>query len=117
MWDELLDDRRLASFRESFTEYLIANIESGISIDDYVHSGEFKELNAQVSGLGPAYLGLVVQRLLAAEKIKYENGKYVNGPDGGLNSSRDEVLTPEQKKDFVRLLDSGFMPGEDGRDL
>ena len=111
MHEKLLDSRTERLFRESFVKIFRENMNSGglseEGLADYFNSPEFKKLNQQCRGLGYAYFGLVIHKLLDAYKVRYENGRYFNG-SGGIDSSLDENLTHKDRRVLARVLSHGL---------
>lgn len=111
MHEELLSPRIKGLFRKSFVRLFKENMNSsGLTeerVAGYFNSQEFRALNQKCRGLGYAYVGLVVHQLLDANKIKYENGRYVEG-SGGIDSSLDENLTHVQRRELARILSHGL---------
>jgi len=112
MFEELIDPRMLGKFREDFANYFRSDFKGqGVSherFSAYFQSQGFQTLNSEARGLGPAYLGLIIHRLLESKKIRLENNRYVNGSGKGIDSSLDEGLTIQQQRQLVRILEPGI---------
>lgn len=110
-WDELLHGKMLKEFRDSFVNYARAKLKKdGFPqelIADYFLSEEYKRLNQQSEGLGPAYVGLSIQKLLSCGKIDFRNGIYHEG-SGRVDGSLCEELTPHEQRELVGILESGI---------
>src|SRR3989338_5302672 len=122
--EELLDPRVESTFRGSFIKLFRKQMSSGglseENLLEYFRSQEFRELNEWCNGLGYHYVGLTIHKLLDAHKIRFENGRYVNGSGAGIDSSSAIDLTSKEREAMVRLLEPGIrapsvsIQGEEG---
>ncbi len=106
--EELLNSKVTGLFRGSFVEYIRPYLEEGFDckkIGDYFSSKEFQKLNNKHKGLGPAYIGLVIHRLLDSYKLRLKNGKYFNGDGKGVDGNLNELLTRKERGELVRILE------------
>jgi len=119
MFDELLDGRVEAEFRESFVRYFKENMQAGLTVDQlvaYINGDGFRNLNEKCNGYGPVFLGMVIHRLIAARKIEFKEGKYVNTARG-IDNALFEGITSEERKDLANLLLKGLVVGDPGPDI